>query len=171
MERWVMVMQRKTPQSYAFACFGDVSGPIVVQVSHDQMGWWYVVNSSATSILSARVYLAVFLDGVGLELCMFIVCAVKSKTTDHQCSVPLGLRGKMSRSNSVRGMFDRAERFMTESRSCGPYAVGKNFSVILVETMCIRVHVGSCDMSPAAIVFVCSFRIARYVSTMLVSKY
>ena len=120
MARWVIVMQRKTPQSYAFVCFGDESGPMVVQDSHDQMGWWYVVNSSATSILSARVCLAVFLDGAGLELCMVIVCAVKSKATDHQCSVPLGLRGNISRSKSVRGMFARAERFKTESRSCGP---------------------------------------------------
>ena len=54
MARWVIVAQRKTPQSYAFDCFGDDSGPIVVHVSHVQMGWWYVVKSSATSILSAR---------------------------------------------------------------------------------------------------------------------
>ena len=68
-------------------------------------------------------------------------------------------------------MLVRAARFITASRSCGPYAVGKNLSVMLVETMCIRVHASPCAVRPAAIAFVCSHRIARYVSIMLVSRY
>jgi len=80
----VMVMQRKTPQSYAFSCFGEVSGPMVFQDDHDQIGWWYVVATSATRIFSARTYLAAFLAGAGLELYVVILCADRSKTTDHQ---------------------------------------------------------------------------------------
>ena len=118
--RCVMVMQRKTPQSYALPCLGDVSGPIVSQDDHDQIGWWYVVANSATKILSARTYFVAFRDGVGLELCVMILWAVKSKTTDHQWSVPLGFRGKTRRSKSVSGISRSAARLMTAARSWGP---------------------------------------------------
>jgi len=80
----VIVVQRKTPQSYAFSCFGEASGPMVFQDDHDQIGWWYVVANSATRIFSARTYLAAFRAGAGLELYVVILCAERSKTTDHQ---------------------------------------------------------------------------------------
>ena len=79
-----MVIHKKTPQSYAFDCFGESSGPMVFHVSHDQIGWWYVVNISPTSSLSALVYLRVFRAGLVLELWIVMVCEVKSKTIDHQ---------------------------------------------------------------------------------------
>lgn len=57
---------------------------MVFHVSHDQIGWWYVVNISPTSSLSALVYLRVFRAGLVLELWIVMVCEVKSKTIDHQ---------------------------------------------------------------------------------------
>ena len=65
--RCVMAMHRKTPQSYAFSCLGDRSGPSVLHDDHDHIGWWYVVKISWTRLLSACTYLTVFRAGVGLE--------------------------------------------------------------------------------------------------------
>jgi hypothetical protein len=88
---------------------------------------------------------------------------VKSKTTDHQWFVPLGLSGKMSRSSSVSGIFLIAPRFMTAAVSCGPYAVGNNLRGIRVETIWTRF--------PFVDVSMYSLRRARYESIMLVSRY
>ena len=49
------------------------------------------------------------------------------------------------------------------SRSCGPYAVGKNSSEIIGDTMCILVSPPDAEM--------CSLSRARYVSIILVSRY
>ena len=87
--------------------------------------------------------------------------AVKLKVTDHQCSVPLGFSGKTSRSSSVSGMFLIADRFMTAFRSWGPYAVGKNFSISDVATMCVRRATGLCAGTPVLAEVANSARIAR----------
>ena len=72
---------------------------------------------------------------------------LKLKTTDHQCSVPLGLSGKtVNRSRSFSGMCRMAPRFIMPSRSCGPYAVGKNFSKIIGDTICIFVSPPDAEM-------------------------
>ena len=65
--RCVIVMQRKTPQSYAFCCFGEFSGPMVFQSEHDQIGSWYIRYASSTSVLRERTYFIVFLAGFALE--------------------------------------------------------------------------------------------------------
>ena len=125
----------KTPQSYAFSCFGEFSGPVISQSVHVQIGVWYIRYASSTSVLSARTYLVVFRAGFALEFCITMVFDRKSKVTDHQCSVPLGFNGKTSKSNSSRGMFLMAAVGNTASRSCAPHAVGKYFNVIMAETM------------------------------------
>ena len=63
----VMAMHIKTPQSYAFCCFGDLSGPMVFQSEHDQIGSWYIRYASSTSVLRERTYFIVFLAGFALE--------------------------------------------------------------------------------------------------------
>ena len=63
----VIAMHIKTPQSYAFCCVGEFSGPMVFQSKHDQIGAWYIRYASSTSVLSDRTYFVVFLAGFALE--------------------------------------------------------------------------------------------------------
>ena len=92
---------------------GVPSGPATDQFVQSQALLWCLENIPVTSIWRARTYLRKFRAGDGLELYTRISRDLKLKMTDHQCSVPLRLSGKTSRSRTFSGICRLAPRAMT----------------------------------------------------------
>ena len=129
------------------------------QVSHDQVGLWYAVNASKMSCLRAsmmkdscgstvpELYIVIVLEYVEIEGDGPPVIAVYMM---GQCGV---VRGIMSRSRELSGMFRIAVVCSTLSIIGGWSGVGHSCLIRAVDAMCMRVpgEVGVRKVSPSGV--------------------